>query len=134
MVWFLILAKSSLGLSSWKCSCFWLTTYLLCLMDVFSTDSQTYMCTNSVPLLSYLFLDMYEAEFMQSIIFISYKPYTTVQRRHIYNNKNKMDINIYTTETWVWDRLESIILDRGVRQPREQNIRQGCETAKRTKY
>jgi len=52
---------------------------------------------------------MYEAEFMQSIIFISYKPYTTAQRRHIYNNKYKMDINIYTT-------------DRGVRQPRELNI------------
>ena len=48
----LILPKSYLKLVSSTCSCFWLTTYLLCLVDVFFNKHATYPWVQIVLLFS----------------------------------------------------------------------------------
>ena len=63
----LILPKSSLKLISSICSSFWLTRYLLCLVDVFFRTVITSMGTNCAPLLADLFLYSYEADFIQGL-------------------------------------------------------------------
>ena len=63
----LILRKSSLKLISSICSSFWLTRYLLCLVDVFFKTVIISMGTNCAPLLADLFLYSYEADFIQGL-------------------------------------------------------------------
>ena len=62
----LILPTNSLKLISSTCSSFWLTTYLLSLVDVFFNRQSAYLLgTNYAPLLADLFLYLYEADFIQ---------------------------------------------------------------------
>ena len=65
----LILPKSSLKLISSTSSSFWLTTYLLSLVDVFFNRQSEYLWVQiCAPLLAHLFFYSYEADFIQGLL------------------------------------------------------------------
>ena len=65
-----ILPKCSLKLISSKCSSFWLTTYVLCLIGghVFQQTVGIHMGTNCVHLFADLFIHSYNADFIQGLL------------------------------------------------------------------
>jgi hypothetical protein len=63
----LILPKDSLKLISSTCSSFWLTTYLLWLVDVFFNRQSAYLWVQTAVLAD-LFLYSYEADFIQGLL------------------------------------------------------------------
>jgi hypothetical protein len=64
-----MLPKSSLKLISSTCSSIWLSTYLICLVDVFfNRQSALPMGAICAPLLTDLFLYSYEPDFIQVLL------------------------------------------------------------------